>query len=251
MNAKVYKFPSKKNKHISIGLIIFIVGIVTLSFYILNIQVFIIKNIEVDGNYYLSKNDVVSLSGIHTGVNIFAVNLDKIKENLQRDPHIKNIDIRRALPNSIIIEVNERNEVAVIPYNGVYLHIDEDGYVIEVSKEYQDAKLPILSGFNIKKFMAGQYLDTDRTTMYNRSLSILKSLKDNDMEDMISEVRVDGGKIVLISSGGLVIEFNAEENIGYRLSFLKSVLIDLTSKNTKGGFVIVNESGNIVYRLKK
>ena len=251
MNAKVYKFPSKKKKHINIGLIIIIVFILMLSFYILNTRIFIIRNIDVEGNYYLSKKNILTLSGIHTGTNIFAVDMDKHKGNLRRNPYIKDITIRRVLPNSIIIEVDERNEVAIIPYNGVYLHIDEDGYVMEVSKEYPDNKLPVLSGIKIKNFYAGKYLDTDKKAVYDKSLVILKSLKDNNMDDLISEVRINGEKISLISAGGLIIDFNAEENIDYRLSFLKNVLIDLMGKKNENGYIIVNDSGNIIYRPKK
>ena len=80
---------------------------------------------------------------------------------------------------------------------------------------------------------------------------ILKSLKDNNMDDLISEVRINGEKISLISAGGLIIDFNAEENIDYRLSFLKNVLIDLMGKKNENGYIIVNDSGNIIYRPKK
>lgn len=248
MNAKVYKFPKRKNKHVSMKLIIFLTGILILSFYILNTRIFVIKNIEVSGNYYLSKSDIVSMSGIHNGLNIFTLNTDKIIDDLQRNPLIKSINIRRILPNSIIIEVDERNEVAVIPYEGVYLKIDEDGIVIEVSNQYVNTELPILSGLNIKRFFVGQYLDIKNTAMFNRSLDILKSLKENNMMELISEVRIDGDNITLISSSGFIINFDVDKNLDYRLSFLKSVLIDLMGKNVNGGYIIVNDSGNIIYR---
>lgn len=248
METKVYQFPHKKKRHSKFGVWIIITCIFLLIFYLVDTDIFIVKNIEVTGNYYLSEKDIISLAGISPGQNIFTINLDKIRTNLLENPHIKDIKIRRSLPNSIIIDIDERNVVAAVPYSGVYLQIDEDGVVIEVSKEYQDSSMPILSGLKVKNFYVGKKLDLENISEFNKSLAILKGLKENKMEDLISEVRILDGSISLISSTGLMIDFNVEKNIDYRLSFLKSVLLDLSSKNYKEGHIIVDDVGNIIYR---
>lgn len=72
--------------------------------------------------------------------NIFHVNLNRVKAEFERDPWIKNADVWRVWPDTVIVEIDERTPVARWQQTQL---IDEDGNVFSASS---NINLPSLEG---------------------------------------------------------------------------------------------------------
>ena len=87
------------------------------------------------GNKKLSYDKIIKASMCNIGENIFKINMKKGEESLKRLPYIKECKIKRKLPNEIIIEIEERKEVAIISYIGSFVYIDKEGYILKIGRK--------------------------------------------------------------------------------------------------------------------
>ncbi len=87
--------------------------------------------------------------------NILLLKFNLIEEEvLGQYPVIKNVQIKRELPNSIIVVVEEREEVAQICPEDCYL-IDEEGIIFEIAKE-EKPLLKIVFNDSEKELVTGK-----------------------------------------------------------------------------------------------
>ena len=94
-----------------------VVCILGIIIYIMSTPFFDIKTIRVKGNHYYSEKQVITLSDAKTGVNIFWDAGDsKIRNRLEKDPYFEDVSIRRRLPSTLLIKVEERKQIAAVEY---------------------------------------------------------------------------------------------------------------------------------------
>ena len=84
------------------------------------------------------------MSAINLNENIFKYTKKQIKENIKENSYVEEVDIKRKLPDEIQITIKERFPKFMITYGNAYVYINNQGYILEISKEYQE--LPILKG---------------------------------------------------------------------------------------------------------
>ena len=81
---------------------------------------FQVEQIEVSGNQRYTQEEIIEISGIRNGDNLFRMNKFAIQDHVKEEmPYIEDILIRRRLPNTITIAVKEWGAVAqVLPNPG-------------------------------------------------------------------------------------------------------------------------------------
>ncbi|MGB9711550.1 MAG: cell division protein FtsQ/DivIB [Dissulfurimicrobium sp.] len=134
---------------------------------------FCLNKILVEGGPHMSHEDLLRLTGLTSRTNILAVNLDSIKSAIERYPWVKKAEVRRRLPDRLIIMIKERVPVAAMESGGKMYLVDGTGAVFKeaapaevgslpviTGADHMDAKRGILSGFAMKALelitMAGQ-----------------------------------------------------------------------------------------------
>ena len=111
---------------------------------------FNVTSFEVSGNSYYTEEEILIMGGCQTGGNIFwGSDVGQIRERLERDAYMEKVKIRRALPNTIKIELTERKQVAAVVYDDNYAVIDEDGLVLR--KSSVAPHLPLIQGLTITR----------------------------------------------------------------------------------------------------
>jgi len=108
-----------------ISLLIFTLLLSTYLF--LHSSIFNVNRIEVQGNVKVSREEVMALSGLAPGINIFEVDKDLSSQAIEAHPMVKKVEIVRQLPRTLVMKIDERQIWAVIPYQGVFLCIDDTG----------------------------------------------------------------------------------------------------------------------------
>ncbi len=99
----------RKRKALKRNIIIFIFLIVILITLSLKLKIFDVETIIVEGNNIISSEEIISTSTLEKGNNIFYINTKKIIKKIHDNPYIKNVKISRRLPNTIILNVEERS----------------------------------------------------------------------------------------------------------------------------------------------
>jgi len=89
---------------------------------------FFLKNIKINGVYQLKDSDVVSRISPFLKENLFKVDVVKMKEAITSHPFVREVNIKRVFPFSIVIDVIERKPSALwVNQEGEIHVVDENG----------------------------------------------------------------------------------------------------------------------------
>jgi len=118
--------------------------------FIISRSYFEIKEISVRGVKELTEKDVLELADIKPAQNLLAINTDAVVRRVTSNQWVKNVYVGRELPNKLVLEVEERNPLALVKQsNGFYL-MDGEGFVFKRLAKSDEVDLPIFIGVTVK-----------------------------------------------------------------------------------------------------
>lgn len=106
---------------------------------------FNVEKIDITGLEKLTREEVLKLSGLRTGVNIFRVDEQFISRAVEIHPLVKHTEIIRHLPRTIELRVQERKIWALIPYQDMFLCIDDEGVCIDKINSFSYANYSVIT----------------------------------------------------------------------------------------------------------
>jgi len=120
-----------------------------------------LRHIVVDAKGGVQRKQVVAASGLALGRNVMTVDLAGVERNIERLPYVASAQVRRELPDRIVITVTERMPIARISDDlKLPLYVDRDGVTIKpMANEALRANLPEIVGTRFTGVEPGQRLD--------------------------------------------------------------------------------------------
>lgn len=82
--------------------------------YVLTSARFAVTDIEVTGAHTRSNETIIRESDIALGQNVFTADLDQARASLEKDPWLREVQIARRLPGTILVQVSEREAAAIV-----------------------------------------------------------------------------------------------------------------------------------------
>lgn len=208
------------------------------GYFIVTSEFFDVKHIEVQGNVHFSKEEVVKISKGKTGGNIFTFNNRKLMENLEGDPYIKSVRIKRKLPATIVLMVLEREPAAAVTYGEKYIILDDEGFVLE--KIADEPQLTLISGITIRRMEEGKALKVEEIDVLADTLNMLKVMKESDLffkKIEVTNVTVNAYIYDTLICRGLPQNILSAMESGN----LQAVLVDLYNKGLKHGVINIGD----------
>ena len=170
----------RKNRISPLRKIIGVTGIIAGILLIASTSYFNVKNYEITGNSYYSKEEILVMGDCKSGQNIFwGTDLKDIKTRLEKDSYMESVKVKRVLPNTIAIELDERRQVAAVVYGQHYVVIDSDGIVLRNTEV--DPKVTHVHGLTISKIEVGQPIEVEETVKLRQTLEMLAMMESKDM----------------------------------------------------------------------
>ena len=214
-------------------------------FLFLRSHYFAIKDIKVEGMSYFTGSEVISMSGAEPGRNlIFNAGASEIEENLSSNPYFKSVKVKRKLPSTLIIQVEERPQIAAIVFGGSYVVIDDVGVVLR--KTDVDPKLTLLTGLTISKMSIGEAVDAEEKEFLAITLRMLNTMRDGDMYFK----KIDVSKVVIrayIYDNLLVKGTPGEIMSAIESGELQKVVSNLFDQNISRGTIVMGGSSYISF----
>lgn len=183
------KIKMVKKALINVSLIILIITAITL--FLLS-PIFNIENISIKNNEKLSQEEIISLSQIEKGTNLFKIRNAEIKNNIKENAYVDEVKVNRILPNTIEITVTERKVAYLLEYGSSYAYIDEQGYILEISSANITDKIKI-RGYkttedNIKP---GNRLIKEDLNKLNDVVIITNTAKNSGINAQITSINIE------------------------------------------------------------
>ncbi len=110
-----------------------------------------INEIQIIGNYHLEKKDVISRSKIEKGEPLLKINLGEIENRLEQNAWIKSASIKKRLPDTLLIKIEEAEPMALLNLKKRLYLMDGDGELLERLKGDGIPFLPVIKNINPKK----------------------------------------------------------------------------------------------------
>lgn len=214
---------------------------------------FNIQEIEVISNEQISADTIISLSNITKGENIYKTRAKTIKQNIKQNAYIEDVDIKRKIPNKIIITVKERKATYMIEYANSYAYINNQGYILEITEN--KIEVPIIEGYTtpVEDIKVGNRLNNEDLEKLGSVLKIIESANANDIGNAITRISIKDKQnyIIMIESEKKTVYLGNASNLSNRMLYVKAVL-----KEEKGieGEIFVNgdlNTSNVYFRKKE
>ncbi|HSH36644.1 cell division protein FtsQ/DivIB [Schnuerera sp.] len=232
----------QKRKRI-LRFLLFILTVILIYLFAFKTDFFNIRSIKVVGNKNVSYEQIIKASMCNRGENIFKISKKKGKESLERLPYVKEARIKRNMPKEIIIDIEERQEIVIIPYIGSFLYIDNEGYILKVEEKIEKVELPQIFGLELDDFQPGINLfssldrdDIETFVTYSEKsslLSLMKYINFTDINNTMIELK-----------DGIKVAFGPLDNVKYKLSFLIKILDDIEKKDLNVKQILLNKGDN-------
>lgn len=229
----------KKRKKKRYLLKFFILVIVCAGAYcLLHSSIFDIDRILVLEEGRFTAEQVEDMIGLKRGTNLFEFKAGDCEEKLMENPYIKGAEIKRKLPGTVEIHLDERKEKAVFMQDRHYIVVDSEGIVLRTAD--QKPKLPVLIGMTVTKAEENKQIAVKEAYSFKKAMKLLAAMEESDL--YFKTIDVSRLIVRLYVTDKLFCKGEAKNLlIGMEEGNLKAVLYDLYKKNIKRGIVNVGD----------
>lgn len=135
----------------------------------------ILENVLIDGHHNLSTSDVAATLNADVGTPILSIDLDKVRDILTKNEWIKNAVIERRLPNTIYVNITERDPIAIWQNDKKLYLVDDSGSVITPTDISKFANLIHIVGSDAPLHIASLKVDLDSDeALKKRIISVVR-----------------------------------------------------------------------------
>ena len=185
------KREKRKRKITRVTKIFILVSITIIAIiYTMMSPIFNITNINICGNNKIFNEEILSISQISVGDNIFKISEIAIEKRLKENAYVNTVKIVRKLPNAVEIQIEERVATLMLLYGNGYVYINNQGYMLEITNTKKE--LPILIGISTTndKFKEGNRLDDADLNKLGTVLKIMNAAELNGILSIITSIDI-------------------------------------------------------------
>tara|TARA_B100000214_G_C23780828_1_gene541278 strand:+ start:53 stop:706 length:654 start_codon:yes stop_codon:yes gene_type:complete len=171
--------------------------LIILSFFLLptynpkvELEFFPIKKIEVSTGKNISKKEITKELSILYETNLMALNIEKINSLIINYELIETASLKKVYPDKIIIEIKEREIIAIVNNNKDKFFISRDNKLLKFNNDIANDKLPNVFGdykkfvkfyedlgflnFNLNNIKAYYYFEVGRWDILTKNKKLIK-----------------------------------------------------------------------------
>ena len=222
--AKIERKKKKIKKIIKlITLLLLIVGGVIFA---LVSPIFDIKEIKVLNNEQIDTETIVSLSQLQIGQNLFRFNKSKIIKEIKTNPYVESVNIKRKIPNSVEITIEERNKNYNVEFLNGYAYINNQGYILEISEQKLD--MPVILGVSTdaEQIVAGNRLNTKDLEKLETVIQIMNICKSYELDKKVSSIDItnENNYIIYMEEEKKTIYLGDNTNLSNKMLYVPAII---------------------------
>jgi cell division septal protein FtsQ len=168
-------------------------------------KAFALQELDVQTDGIISTDQLRRWAGVRLEDNLMALDLARVKRDLELIPAIRSVSVERILPHKMRIRVSEREPVAEVnqlrPRPGespqlVVYQLDADGWIMSPLGQYQRATsqiqpadpLPVIYGINLTLVQPGRRI---ATAQVEAALKLIVAFEDSPVAGLVDLKSID------------------------------------------------------------
>jgi cell division protein FtsQ len=193
------------------------------AYFFLNSTYFSVKSIAVKGNTLLSADEVISISGLSLGTNIFKLNVQEAVVKIETHPYIRNVKVLRKLPQMLILDVYERHPCAYVLGQDSFIAVDNEAIYLYKTLDIKDKLFPIISGVIVAdNLRPGGDIKTPGLSSALELIGLLDEVFLNNVAEIIAQTPES---LVLKTIQGVEVRFGKPEELERKVNIIQELLI--------------------------
>ena len=205
-------------------------------------SVFNIKEIVVENNNKVSSQEIVNLSTLTTGVNMFKITNKTIRDGVKTNTYIEDVSIKRSINGRVTLDINERVATYMLKFANAYVYINNQGYMLEISES--PLEVPIITGFSTtnEEIKPGDRLNTEDLQKLDDVIKIIETSKNTPLANIITEIDISDSMNykLTIASESKTVKMGEMTNINIKLQMAGKVL---EAESGKVGEIYFQDNG--------
>lgn len=204
---------------------------------------FKVQTITVAGNSRYTTEEILAVTDIEQGENLFLINKYAVASAITGQlPYVESVQIRRVLPDGIVIEVQECEPVAAVIQGSDAWLISGSGKLLERVTESQSASYVQIRGCELllPTVAAIAQLPSDGNITREELLSFLEVLQERGMLDQAEWIDCsDPETLVMRYAGRFDVELRYNADFNKKMRALEEII----------GYLEDNETGTIILTM--
>lgn len=236
---------NKRKKKVLVKLfIIFIIFVIIGALVIggimfLRAPLFNIKKIEIriSNNTKLTELRIEDLMEVSENQNIFSFKKKETIEKIKKDAYVENVKISKIFPNNLVVNVEERVAKYQVEQDGMYIYIDNQGYILEHNQEKNNTL--IINGVDSSDLTVGNKLNENDQKALIDIDKIMQEAEKKQLVQLISAINIKSRNnyIIYFDSIGKTAHLGNIKSINEKMNYVKKIV---ESEKEYEGDILVN-----------
>jgi len=221
-------------------ILLFLAAVVFVSLF------FRVTILQVENDTVYTDEEIIAASGLERGVNLFFVNNFKAVSSIYASmPYVESVNLKRAMPNRVIISVSGSDAVACVSFGGDYWLINPNCKLLEKIDAKEARSFIRVENMEPLQPVAGEIMnvsaaDTGKDVFLRELLSLFQ---DMGMTSRINWVDLeDLNHPVFSYEDRYEVHLGSSQELGRRLALVRSAIEQLADGDA--GTLELEESGS-------
>lgn len=223
-----------------------ILALVAVSLVIAGGRVFVVHSVVVEGNRFISAEEIMQTGGVSIGDSMFTLDTAAVAEKINAHQYLTCNSVWRDFPDRVFINVTEHQPVATANWMGSLVMLGQDGVVMEITGQIDiELAVPVITGASIKSARVGEAVTYGVAGQAEAVEAILEAIDWQGFTGEISEINVGTlDDLYLVTVDGLIIRLGDSENLDEKILTARSTLVPLRAAYAMRGAVLDVSTGD-------
>jgi len=183
-----------------------------------------VEEIQITGTRHLERRDILNVLGVEKGACILNVKTSQLRRRLCAMPWVRHAGVELDFPGSILVRIEERNPVAIVHTEDLFL-MDEEGRLFVRDRLENHPGLLYVTGFSALGLKEGDFLPREPLKQLKGLLGSLAQIRGSLPPQLISEChwRGEEGFTIYTAPSAVPVQLGSQE-FDLKLERLQMVL---------------------------
>lgn len=223
-----------------------ILALVAVSLVIAGGRVFVVHSVVVEGNRFISAEEIMQTGGVSIGDSMFTLDTAAVAEKINAHQYLTCNSVWRDFPDRVFINVTEHQPVATANWMGSLVMLGQDGVVMEITGQIDiELAVPVITGASIKSARVGEAVTYGVAGQAETVEAVLEAIDWQGFTGEISEINVGTlDDLYLVTVDGLIIRLGDSEKLDEKILTARSALVPLRAAYAMRGAVLDVSTGD-------
>jgi len=183
---------------------------------------FSVKDIQTTGLKNVSKDEVLKLMGTVKGENLFLTDTEAIAQKIKLHPLIAKVEVKKSLPGTLLLIIQERVPAALIFNNDGMVEVDSQGVILRFYQTWPQNDQPVLTGIQVPETIGpGQRLNDP---LLDKGLLLIRQAPEG-LLSRVGEINMASDRqVFLYLTTGTQVKLGQENQFADKLKLLNELL---------------------------